>query len=109
MQSWTPTSNSLNQPLVRCGPNLSHILTSALVPSRTGHTHIMLPKLSTVTVTYHTQPAYLQLTATMLCGCPCQSYTAKTGYRWWKRADFLQSARCNPLVSGTSAHALNHG
>ena len=24
----------------------------------------------------------------MLCGCPCQSYTPKTAYQWWKTADF---------------------
>ena len=59
--SWTPTSNSMKQPLVRCGAYESHILTSALVPGRTGHTHTMLPKLSTATVTFHTQPAYLGL------------------------------------------------
>ena len=34
---------------------------------------------------------------TMLCGCPYLSYTPKTGYRWWKTAHFLHSARCAPL------------
>ena len=35
-------------------------------------------------------------TATMLCGCPCQSYTLKIGCRWWKRAGFLHSTRSPP-------------
>ena len=40
---------------------VSHILTSALVPGRTGHIHTMLPKWSTATVIFYTQPAYLGL------------------------------------------------
>ena len=47
------TSNSMKHPLVRCGPYLSHILTLALIPGKTGRTHTMLPKLSTATATFH--------------------------------------------------------
>ena len=43
---------------------VSHILTSALVPGRIGHIHTMLPKWSTVTVIFYTQPAYLGLNST---------------------------------------------
>ena len=43
----------MKHPLVRCGPYLSHILTSALVLGKTGHTHRMFTKLSTATGTFH--------------------------------------------------------
>ena len=33
-------------------------------------------------------------------GCPCRSYTPKTGPRWWKRADFSHSTRCAPFANG---------
>ena len=39
----------------------SHFLTSALLLGRTGHIHTMLPKWSTATVIFYTQPAYLGL------------------------------------------------
>ena len=34
---------------------------------------------------------------TLLCGCPCPSYTPKTRYRQGKIADFSHSARCAPF------------
>ena len=39
--SCIPTSNSMKHPLVRCGPYLSHILTSALVLARTGQNSLL--------------------------------------------------------------------
>ena len=34
--------------------------------------------------------------------CPCQSYTPKIGYRWWKTAGFSHSVR---TVQGTPPSA----
>ena len=40
--SCIPSSKAMNYPLVGCGPYLSHILSSALIPGKTGHTHLPL-------------------------------------------------------------------
>ena len=50
--------------LVRCGPYLSHIVTSALVLGNTGHTHTMLTKLSTATATIHKIACFLHSVCT---------------------------------------------
>ena len=70
--------NSMKHPLVRCGPYLSHILTLAPKPGKTWHTHMMLTKLSTATVTFH------------------------------KRAYFLHSARCAPSETKHTAPQILH-
>ena len=67
-----PTSNSMKHPLVHWGPYLFRIFTTALVLGKTGHLRVMLPKLSTATMTFHTQPAHLGFKSTLVGAAPIE-------------------------------------
>ena len=51
-------------------------------------------------------PPCPQDTMTMMCACPCQSYTTKAGYRWLKIAHLSNSVRTKHGDSNTMYRSL---